>query len=471
MFTLVHSGNTYLVRGGLAIYVKMKQRKGSYYELQTPNGTYVKLKDREVFITKRGFAEYNVPMFLENYDYAVNCDIANNNSAVPSPGIMFITDRPTVNAYDKSIFLPRKMFIDSGGFLLLVGTADFIDPKELALYYNKYANLGMALDIPLGNPRLHTMERGIFHAHVQRLNTEIIKKNLDSSVTLYNICHGATPEIRKRYIEIVKDNDLEHWSCPCPSGTLFDKLLNVLVTIDNAGTKVKSMHVFGVASPISIPMLAWLGKYLDISSDASSAMRVAKNFMMTELHGIKMSNASYVGNKKVDYGKIKTKDFSSKMMCGCNVCHALGTSEVFHHLGKHKASAAHVELLWLHNSFIYDEYTEMWNSLAKECSIKEYKEQYARVLSAENKHNVKLIDAIELWKEHDSTRVLKTYALYLQDSLGKHALKAGDPKKFSLATPAEDNLAGIRKTLDNCAKRYLKFYGNKLKKYAGYLMT
>lgn len=447
----------------------MKQRKGSYYELQTPNGTYVKLKDREIFITRRGFREYGMPLFLEDYDFAVNLDLANNNSAVPSRGIMFINEKQNL-LFDKSMFLPRMMFLDSGGFLMLAGTADFLDPVELADTYNKYANLGMTLDIPLGPAKIQSDERAIFHAHVQRLNTAIIKKHLDKSVTLYNISHGATPERRTLYMDLVKDSDLDHWSCAGSVGTPFDRLQNILVTIDNAGRKkIKSLHILGVASPVYIPILAWLGKYVDVTSDASSAMKFASNFCVNELHGLKLAQI-YIGNKLTTPGKLRTKDFHPKFMCSCPVCHALGSTELYQMIGTHGASAAHTEVLWEHNQSIYDEYTDSWNALAAALSPKEFKEQYLRILQPGDRSLTKTIDIIEAWTGSSAKKVCSRFKSYMKNTLGLHATGIGDPKKFSLAGSNEDaNPKAKLKTLDACARRYLKYHGKKLEKYAGYL--
>lgn len=471
MFTLVHAGNTYATRGGLAIYVRLKKRKGSYKELQTPNGTYFHLKDREIFITRRGFREYNIPLFLEDYDYAVNLDIANNNSAVPSPGIMFISEKSSLS-YDKSMFLPRKMFMDSGGFLLLVGTTDFIDPIELASIYNKYANLGMALDIPLGPINLQTKERVELHAHIQRLNTNILKKYLDKSVTLYNISHGSTDEIRTRYMDIVQDDDLTHWACAGSTGakgaTQFDRLYSILTTIDNAKlNKLKSLHVLGVASTAFIPVLAWLGRYVDLSSDASSAMKFASNYVAVEFHGMRILPI-YVGKNLSTKGKLKTENFFPEFSCSCNVCHALGSTELFQNIGKYGASAPHTEVLWIHNQHVYDRYTASWNALAKSLSPGEYKKWYSAILSKKDKDLVKAIDLIEDWTMSSAKKTCTKYKALMVNSLGHKAFKAGDPAKFSLAIPRSDETVK-ESILNRAALRYMQYHGAALNKYGRYL--
>lgn len=467
MFTLVHAGNTYATRGGLAIYVKMKKRKGDYYELQTPNGTYVHLKDREIFMVRRGFREYGMPLFLEDYDFAVNLDIANPQAAVASPGIMFINEKSPLG-FDKSMFLPRKMFLDSGGFLLLTGTQDFLDPVELAHTYNKYANLGMALDIPLGAANTQCKERAIMHAHVQRLNTNIIKKHLDDTVTLYNISHGATVELRKLYMEIVQDDDLDHWACAGSIGTPFDRIYNILTTIDCADRKkLKSLHVLGVASAAFIPILAWLGRYLDITSDASSAMKFASNYCANELHGNKLSQ-SYIGNNMSTVGRIRTPHFHPKFMCSCGVCRALGSTELYQKIGSQGASSPHTEILWIHNQSVYDEYAAGWNALAAACTPKEYKDEYIRVLAKSDRVNAKIIDLIEDWKGTNAKHACSKYKTYMLNTLGSHVLKAGDPSKFNLVSPSSVEPVRL-KVLDAAARRYLEYHGKELRPYAKYL--
>lgn len=469
MFTLVHAGNTYATRGGLAIYVRMKARKKGYTELQTPNGTFVSLKDREIFITRRGFREYGMPLFLEGYDYAINLDIANNNSAVASPGIMFINEKSSLS-YDKKMFLPRKMFLDSGGFLLLAGTKDFLDPVELAHTYNKYANLGMTLDIPLGNANYQSLERAIFHAHVQRMNTKVIKKHLDSSVTLYNISHGSTAKIRTEYMKLVEDEDINHWACAGSFGTPFDRIYNILTTIDTASRKkLESIHVLGVASSMFIPILAWLGKYVDITSDASSAMKFASNYCVNELHGIKLSQ-SYIGNNFKTYGKVRTEKFHPKFMCSCNICHALGSTELYQKIGTYGASAPHTEVLWIHNQHVYDEYTAGWNALASSVTASEYKEEYSRILSKSDKILTKIIDLIEEWTSSTAEKACAKYKMYMINTLGKHVHRNGDPKKFSLASlPSDEQEPSKLEMLDAVAKRYIEYHGPKLAKYAKHI--
>lgn len=475
MFTLVHAGNTYATRGGLVIYVKMRKRKGGYRELQTPNGTYLYLKDREIFITRRGFKEYNIPLFLEGFDYAVNLDIANKMSAVPSPGVMFIPENSSFS-YDKKMFLPRKMFMDSGGFLLLTGSSPFIDPVDVARIYNKSANLGMALDLPLGPLSLQTKERIELHARIQKFNTNILKKNLDKSVTLYNISHGSTDEIRTRYMEIVQDDDLNHWACAGSTGakgaTPFDRLYSILTTIDNAGIrKLKSLHVLGVASVSFIPVLAWLGKYLDISSDASSAMKFASNYVAVESHGMKISPV-YIGNNLSVKGKLRTKDFFPEISCSCSVCHALGSTEMFQKIGTYGASAPHTEVLWIHNQHAYDVYAASWNALASSLSPKEYKHQYSMILHKKDKDLVKAIDLIEDWTTSSAKKVCSKYKALMANSLGAKAVKAGDPAKFSLAVPQsnDSSLKATEEILNAAALRYIQYHGDKLAKYGKYLM-
>jgi hypothetical protein len=269
-------------------------------------------------------------------------------------------------------------------------------------------------------------------------------------------------------MQIVQDDDLDHWACAGSSGTAFDRIHNVLNTIDYAGRKkLKSIHVLGVASSVFIPVLAWLGRYVDISSDASSAMKFASNYCVNELHGIKLSQ-SYIGNNFRTPGKVRTPHFHPKFMCSCGVCNALGSTELYQKIGTHGASSPHTEVLWIHNQSVYDEYTAGWNALAKSCTPKEYKEEYIRILSKSDRINAKIIDLIEDWTATNSKHACAKYKTYMLNTLGGQVLHTGDPKKFNLIEP--DIVEPTRlKVLDAAAHRYLEFHGKKLAKYAKYL--
>jgi hypothetical protein len=435
-FVYVAAGATLPSFGGMACYVKYKTRKGLYYEEYTPNGVLYKLLDREVFITKPGFKDYNIPEYQHSYDFAVDADYLGIDSAARNSGIMLIYESRASSRqhrFDKSKFTHGKLFIDSGGFKLASGTEEFIYPEDLAHFYNLYANYGMGLDLPIGP--FATKDMIVKRAEIQRLNTIKILKHLNKDVTLYNVSHGMKDIWRRKYIDHVYRDDLDHWAIGGTYyGNVFDFLTRIFVHVDHVKDTGKCYHVFGVANTYVIPILAWLGKYFDITSDSSSHLQCAKNFFFCELRGRQLKKIRVGRN---DCAKANLDNYMQPLSCSCNVCHALGSHEMFF---KSPMSNINTSILTMHNSFIFHKYATMWSSLANEVSLAEYK-MLAKDIFLKKDVNLYLtsLDYIEAFMNTGIEKATKRFSSFRTSELGFEITK-GDPANFSTFNdlPKED---------------------------------
>ena len=89
---------------------------------------------------------------------------------------------------------------DSGGFQLFSGVQDFIDPKDLVRYHDRFADSGVGLDLPLSTIRdLSVLQGG---ARMLAANTEVMLKARKKPWQLMNVSHGLTPPLRAAWQKI-----------------------------------------------------------------------------------------------------------------------------------------------------------------------------------------------------------------------------------------------------------------------------
>lgn len=407
-FTWIPAGSGRNTYGGVTIYVKVKQRKGPFRETQHYNGFKLYLKDREVFVTRAGYKDYNHYTPIVGYDYCVDADLNGFNSAVGLNSLM-ITYSPKLGK--RRIDLPkpkepRWCVADSGGFQLLTGAELFIDPRDLAVFANKYCTRTMTLDIP--PPRGCTTENLLRAAQIQRKNSEIILGILDPEVKLYNIAHGFSVESRRQYIDAVRDIPTDYWAM----GTLYygnthDVIQNLMCALTYV--EAKSYHVFGVGNTLLLPILAWIGKYFNVTADSSSHLQSGRASTVFSMSGDKF--------KKVNMGRARDEVFRSESMfsllpCSCPICSALGTSEIYTNSNISNASHA---LAILHNINMLTRYSNIWDELAQTLTLEQYVAKLNKIIKPKEKY---------FWKE----------AIYFIENIMQMGLdKASDLNRSNLS--------------------------------------
>jgi hypothetical protein len=329
MFTWISAGCGFSTFAGVSIYVRERRRGGEYEETVYPEGLHIKLKDRELFVTKAGLRDYDFYHPLEKYDYALFADLMGFSSAVKHKGLMFCYD-PRLSkrqvAYDKKI-ADVPIYGDSGGFQLLSGVSDFIDPVDLAKWFNRYVTKAMCLDLPIATA--YTDKKLIARlAKLQRRNTEEILSHLDPNIELYNIVHGVTnPDHAKQYIDIVDRPELKNWAIGGSYfGNLFDLVYNMFSVISYK--PAPSYHMFGVADSKALPIFAWVGKYYNITSDSSTPLQSGTKTDLFTISGYKLMRIS-AGRKANQY--IRSSSLFPFLSCSCPVCSVLGTTEPYFH--------------------------------------------------------------------------------------------------------------------------------------------
>jgi len=276
---------------------------------------------------------------------------------------------------------------NSGGFQLLGGKKEFLDPVLLSQWYNKVVHRGTALDMPLFVGASDSIQKK--SARVQKANIKVMLDNLDPDIVLYNISHGFTYENRKRFIDTVYNDKLKNWAIGCTYyGNVFDFIYNIFSVITYV--KAESYHVFGMANTSILPILAWVGKYHDLTSDSSSHLQSGRCSTMFSVikHNLKKF---HVGASKGDI--LHSKELFPHLNCSCPVCSAIGTTELMHY--SRYSGMAHSCCI-LHNINVMAKYVSIWSQIAEECTLPEYKKIIAKAFPKKKvKYWYKIFDYIE----------------------------------------------------------------------------
>ena len=186
--------------------VFVKNRRNAYEDqgIKRHNSAYfeIALPDRTLYITTSGLK--NKVLLDKEIDADYMVPISNPAELLSRIDLVLINPFHATQGFSGSNpFKPLgvKVISDSGGFQMLRGTSDFVDPDTVIDFYNKNADIGMPLDLPLPT----TAESGFFDA-VSRMmvaNDKYMIPRLDPKIKLAVVSHGSCIESRKRRLDVV----------------------------------------------------------------------------------------------------------------------------------------------------------------------------------------------------------------------------------------------------------------------------
>lgn len=240
-----------------------------------------------------------------------------------------------INPYHASTSFNSRPFInagidvvcDSGGFQLGRGVIDFLDPVDTVQYFNRRATIGVALDIPM-HPDHHSkwLMRA---AKIQRANNEIFKKYRKEGVRLLNVSHGYSTDLRRKYLDVVYDPDLDGMALG-GIGTknrqdkimgTHDAILNLLLVIDHL-PKDTYYHILGTTSPLFLlaySLILATGYAKHISCDSVTHYQ-------SQFNG-RYQLANY-GRLRSDLGREALPGYGGYLPCSCAICTLVGDPRI-----------------------------------------------------------------------------------------------------------------------------------------------
>lgn len=456
-FKWINAGCGYQRFGDVSIYVRFRNKKQDYSEKSYYNGIFVKLQDRDLFITRPGFVDYNNHIPLPKYDYAVNCDILSGDTAVKHEGIMFAYE-PRESKRDFRYDKRRAsvpLYGDSGGFQLVTGVEDFIDPIDLAYWANNHVNKLMTIDIPI----IREATEKIFKktAKLQKRNTKLLKSHLDDDVELYNIVHGKTTKQRREFVDTVYRDDLKKWALGgVYGGSISTMIRSIYSVIDYV--PAESYHIFGIANTKLIPLLAWIGKFHDITSDSSTPLQNGiSSFILTLFRNRIYKSPTGKRPNELVTDAIKpmySNNVFPIMPCSCNICSAVGNYEITINSGY---SVLGHTICTLHNITAMYHFAKLWSELAIENSTSKYleilKSYYGKKEYPTYRDAIRHINNIE---EHGLEKAERMGAMSIFP-----VKKDIDANLFGKSeNKEEDRVQKIRNRLHNILHRYKLYYSD-----------
>lgn len=282
-------------------------------------------------------ADYDVVVPLGSPTFIKNC------------GLTKILANPIHGPFCKIPFasLGVESIVDSGGFQLLRGLVDFVEPDDLVKLYNKDADIGMPLDLPVP----HNLEPMFFDSvsKMIRANDDYMIKKL-KGVDLALISHGSTLELRKSRLDVLDRKAavvaVAGLSAPVPAGIdpVVNALENLMYVVHRYHKSARYFHVLGVTSKF------WLFIYalLDSSGYVKS---IGADSVSHRLRGFVGQYNQYDFNC-MQLGKKLSYHMSAP--CNCPVCFAVDDLRII--------SYAHI--LEAHNLWVRAQWTKMLSDLA-----------------------------------------------------------------------------------------------------------
>ena len=274
-----------------------------------------------------------------------------NSLFVKACGLTKVLANPIHGDYVKETFEDKgiESIIDSGGFQMLTGVIDFVHPDDVVKRYNKLANIGMPIDLPVRSK--FEVEFWDPIGKMIRANDDYLIERLNPDIHLALISHGTSLERRKRRLDIL-DRDAEVVAIaglninPAPG---VDRHLNIvenlMYVIQRKRKTTRYFHVLGVTGKFWMFIYALidaLGYVREIGADSVSH-RMGSLIGMVDRPDFSVTDIP------------KNQPFKQVIPCGCPVCVAVDDIRVMN-------SAA---ILEAHNLWVRAKQTEMLCDLAR----------------------------------------------------------------------------------------------------------
>lgn len=368
---------TYPSDGGIGIYIKYGKYPDRIMVKEVGHGyIWVQCPDREIVMVANTHAGWGFRPMNGTFDEYVHIgpyhDHLNGDMNLPYFMVNYVAESSKKVASSRKDVGeerdPNSLIVaDSGGYQILQGRVEYLDPLRIVEWYNDNVDIGFSLDIPANNRASGLLHRA---AKIQERNNEIMMSNKKSGLELINVLHGATKEDMIYYRDTVERPDIDRMAF----GSLYhyyDLLASVdlMYQVANTGQKYKHIHVLGVSNSLHTSLLirmATKGLMPHLTSDSSTPMQKAR---LREWHTYSSPQ------EKVKFMLVGYKDgyrpsSNNILPCSCQVCSAIKYSDVLWCLS---GNIAH-KVFEFHNIHSMSRYFDAVTEYSKETSTKEFKQ-------------------------------------------------------------------------------------------------
>lgn len=213
---------------------------------------------------------------------------------------------------------------DSGGFQMLTGVTDFVDPDSLIDYYNKTVDVGVGLDIPMPNTLFpHLLKR---MAAITCRNNDYLRSKALPGIGIYDVAHGHSLQERKEYLEVTLEQDHGEGIALAGTSSLvrgersvvqhhINGILSITYTLDKVRDRYNTAHILGTTTPLYMFMYYLIlqsGFYPHLTADSSSYIQsaISGNYHQT----------LYPQSKFLFDNHLPTNNLPHKLTCQCPLC-------------------------------------------------------------------------------------------------------------------------------------------------------
>lgn len=287
------------------VYVKFKPASKHNYDQNVTvlsadiDYVHFDLPDRELLFSKNNFAlgearPLNKPGSKDVWHKAISLTPATSVSDdLPFDRYMInphaYTERTELRVRDpKTVYDSNKIIIsDSSGFQLGHGVSQFINPDDLAQFYNNNADEGVTLDIP---SRKFGDDKEIlkYTAHVQNLNTTYLKERVRKGFRIATVIHGLNLDLMDYFRDRIESYDSD-FPIACISGMRRFNLVEIAhrtLYVINRGPKYPQYHMLGLGDPIIMALMLYIaylykkaGRDILMTADSSTSIMCASNMV------------------------------------------------------------------------------------------------------------------------------------------------------------------------------------------------
>lgn len=275
-----------------------------YTGRSTSNRSGILVEDVDAFIGSGLSTQYQV---LRDMGYGF---------AMVSPHNVGTTTKSRRNPY-------VKLVSDSGGFQMHSGASDFIDPIELAQYYNETVDFGVGLDIPVFN-NTELQDRMV---EIMIKNNHIIKKHLLPEVSLYDVSHGATLAERQKFLNrVLKEKPSSDRLAVGGIAqnnrnggalvTAVTGVMNLMYVLDRTKGRYTSFHILGTTAPFYLVLYEVLVSLLDVHLTADST-----SYILSPTNNIYMYADTDPESIRFSSLQLPKDEMSFDLNCTCPACY------------------------------------------------------------------------------------------------------------------------------------------------------
>lgn len=288
-----------------------------------------------------------------------------------------------------------RIACDSGGAQMKFGTARYVDPHHVIEVYNKCSDFGMALDVPpkAGIDGFNTKALRIL-ARLQKKNNEIFLAKRRPDLGLLNVVHGMKADDIRRWIDDVIDPGFQGWASAWDDLSQIESIYRTTAILYREyGLKENPqwVHLFGASGPKTIPIMAWMGRYIPfLTADSSSFLEGAKrrSYFMNHGGSLKVVSCTNFGKGK-SFAESGFHE-SSILPCCCEICSLV---KYFGVLSKSQEFTQSYPAIVGHNLMMIKQAADEWNTLASKCTLEEYAQLVAKYVGKDSAMFVRYADA------------------------------------------------------------------------------